>query len=792
MKKIVSIAVLAFAGTPLSPVLQVMADGNSVVSVPLLHETVLNDTSKVIDLDEVVVVSQPKDNVLLRRQPLGSTVFSDKDMQRLGVHGLSRLSYYVPSFVVPSYGARYTSSIYVRGLGSRSGDPAMGVYFDNIPLVNKSTYNRHFYMLDRVDVLRGPQGTLYGMNTEGGIVRMYSKNPMKYQGTDISATVGTGLEVTTEVAHYHRPSDNFAFSTAAFYSGLRGFFENTNLGEPADLSNEAGGRMRFVFTPNQRLTLDLTSDYQYVNQNAFAYGEYDNITGDFSDPSTTFMNGYRRQMVNAGLNISYEMPDLLLSSVTGYQYLNDFMQMDQDYLPEDYMRLEQRQKLNVLTQEVTLRSHNTKRWKHTSGVFFSYQWLKTKAPVYFGDEMNKQILSFMGMPPAISSAMSLTDNYVPGSFDTPQFNIGVYHESNVNITDRIMVTMGLRYDYQDVRIAYDSYSNFRLSFNMPPRPAVNSRFCSVLNGNSSENFSQLLPKFALTYRIDGQGSNVYAVVSKGFRSGGYNLQMFSDIFRSEQSSLGMKLMQLMQGDMTIEHGAEDYENINRTITYKPEVSWNYELGTHLNLFNGKVHADASVYYMRISNQQLSVMAGDYGYGRMMVNAGKSCSYGLEIGLRGKAAHDKLTWSATYSYTHSTFTQYTDSVKSTDGSGYELKDYKGKYVPFVPRHTFSAVADYRFDLSRDGLVKSLTVGADVAGNGETFWDVDNQYTQKLYALLGAHVVCDFGSVQLNLWGRNITNTRYNTFLINSSVDGTTRSFAQRGNPVQVGVDINIHF
>ena len=301
-------------------------------------------------------------------------------------------------FVVPDYGARYTSSIYVRGLGSRSGDPAMGVYFDNIPLVNKSTYNRHIYMLDRIDVLRGPQGTLYGMNTEGGIVRMYSKNPMNYQGTDVAASMASGLGVTTEVAHYHRPSDEFAFSATAFYSGQRGFFDNANLGEDADLSNEAGGRMRFVFMPDSRLTFDLTSDYQYVNQNAFAYGMYDEETGGWAEPSTTFMNGYRRQMLNMGLNVSYRHDGFLLSLATGYQFLDDLMQMDQDYLPDDYMRLEQAQKLNVITQEATLRSLRRGRWQHASGVFFSYQWLHTDAPVSFGDAMNSMILSSMGMP----------------------------------------------------------------------------------------------------------------------------------------------------------------------------------------------------------------------------------------------------------------------------------------------------------------------------------------------------------------------------------------------------------
>lgn len=749
----------------------------------------IGDSSRVIDLDEVIVVSQPKESFRLRRQPVGSTVFTEKEMQGLALGSLSRLSYYVPSFAVPSYGARYTSSIYVRGIGSRAGDPAVGMYFDNIPLVNKSTYNRHFYMLDRVDVLRGPQGTLYGINAEGGLVRMYSKNPMNYQGTDFSVGIGSGLYSNAEVAHYHRPSERFAFSAAAFYTGQRGFFDNANLDGHADLSNEAGGRMRFVLTPSARLTFDLTSDYQYVNQNAFAYGEYNSSTGAFSDPSTTFMNGYRRQMFNAGLNASYKGGGFLLSSATGYQFLDDLMQMDQDYLPADYMRLEQRQKLNVITQELTMRNLGGRRWHHTSGLFFSYQWLKTEAPVYFGQAMNDLIVSSMGMPPVVASAMTISDNYVPGSFSTPQLNFGVYHESALDIADKLMLTLGLRYDHQRVEIDYDSYSHFLLGFNMPPRPAVSSHFRSVLRGGSSESFDQLLPKVALTYRFGDSGSNVYAVVSKGFRAGGYNLQMFSDVFRSEQSSLGTELMGLMQGDMTISHDAADYENVNRTITYKPEESWNYELGAHLNLFGGKVHADLSAYYMRIDNQQLSVMAGNYGYGRMMINAGKSHSCGVELALRGQALADRLSWAATYSYTRSTFREYSDSVDGGDGR--VLRDYGGNYVPFVPMHTFSFVADYRIDISRTAFLRSLTVGADVAGNGRTYWDADNSQSQKLYALLGAHVAFDFGAVTLNVWGRNLTDTKYNTFLVNSSVDGTERSFAQRGTPLQAGVDFRVH-
>lgn len=755
----------------------------------------LKDTSRVVDLDEVIIVSQPKENARLRRQPVASTVFTTNELRSINANDLSGLSLYVPSFVVPSYGSRYTSSMYVRGIGSRSGDPSVGLYYDDVPLVSKATYNRHYYQLDRIDVLRGPQGSLYGINSEAGLVRMYSKNPMNYQGTDIHLGIGTGLYSNAEIAKFHRPSDKFAFSVAGFYSGLGGFFDNANLSEKADLTNEAGGRMRFIWTPTRKFTFDLTTDYQYTNQNAFAYGEYNNETGDWNDPSTTTMNGYRRQLVTTGLRISYTFDRLLLSSTTSHQYLNDLMLMDQDYLPQDFMQLEQRQRMNALTEEISLKSRGDGYWKHVSGLFLSKQWLHTTAPVNFGDDMNRMIVKNMGMPSFIADMITLSDNAVPGDFKTPQLNLGVYHESNFTLVDRLVFTLGLRYDYQRVSIDYDSNARFLLAFKGTIQGApmdTKHYYRSAFVGSAKEDYHQLLPKFALTYNFD-DGNNVYATVSKGFRAGGYNLQMFSDIFKTEQSSLGQQLMALMKNDYEVRHNDQDYANVNNTITYKPETSWNYEAGTHLNLFVNTLHADLSVFYMQIRDQQLSVMAGNYGYGRMMINAGRTASYGAELALRGSLAADHLTWAASYGFTHSTFRDYTDSVMISSGEGRkkEERNYRGNRVPFVPRHTFSVLADYRFDLPGDCVLHSITLGANVAGNGDTYWDTDNLYRQKLYAVVGAHVLLDFGKVGVNLWGRNLTNTHYNTFLVNSSVDGTDRSFSQRGNPIQVGLDVSLH-
>ena len=736
------------------------------------------DTAKVYDLDEVIVVAQPKESVKLRRQPLSSSVFTDNELTSLNVRDISGLSYFVPSMSIPAYGSRLTSSTYMRGIGSRSGNPAVGVYYDNIPLVNKSSFNSHFYGIDRVDVLRGPQGTLYGMNTEGGLMRVYSKNPMNYQGTDLRLSLATGLQSDVEIAHYHRPSDKFAFSTSAFYSGQKGFFDNTYLNEHADLSNEFGGKARLVWLPADGWNIDFTTDYQYVNQNGFPYGEYDSETKHFNEPQTTLLNGYKRQMVNSGLHVTYTTPSLLFASTTSHQYLYDQMVMDQDYLPEDYLQLEQRQKMNAITQELSLRSLGGGIWNHASGVFFSKQWLKTDGPVYFGEAMNNKILTNMGMPPAMAQMLTISDNYVPGTFRTPQWNVGVYHESHIKLFDRLTLTLGLRYDYQKVSIDYATQSMFTLTgkgtMMMPGQGGqmiqipvdFTSKFVSRLENQTDKGYSELLPKFGLTLDL-GSGSNLYAVVSKGFRAGGYNIQMFSDIFSNEQREIGKGFAAMAKGDMTVEHTAEDYAKVEETITYKPETSWNYELGTHLNLFGGKLHADAAVYYMRVRDLQLSVMAGDYGYGRQMINAGRSSSCGLELSLRGTALDNRFTWAATYGYTHC-----------------QLLDYEDNQVPFIPTHTFSAMTDYR--------IGKFTFGLNVAGNGPTYWDVDNEYRQKLYATLGAHAMVDFGCIKLNVWGRNLTDTKYNTMLVNSSIDGTKRSFAQQGNPLQVGADLIMHF
>ena len=782
--------------------------------LPLSAETspAVADSSRVYDLDEVVVVSQAKEFYRLRQQPLSSTVLSGDNLFSLSLRDIREVSDFVPSFVMPNYGSRFTSSIYVRGIGSRVNSPSMGVYVDDMPLMNKSAFNSHLYQMERVDILRGPQGTLYGLNTEGGMIRMYSKNPFSYQGTDVSLGIGTGFYRNVEVAHYRKLKDQLAFSLAAFYDGQKGFYRNSLTDDPADNMDEAGARLRLMYQPTQRLSFNFIADYQFVKQKAYPYFTVDQTTGQRFDPNQDHQGNYKRNMLNVGLGIKYQGRGFELHSNTSWQFLRDYLLMDNDYSDIDFVVVDQSQLSNVLTQEFSVKSNNKSIWHWTTGVFGSYQWLKTVAPNTFGDyfsnmmgqqiggmiyqQMLKSMAERMGEQAAAAAieraggvhvGMSL---FVPCNFHTPQANLGIFHESNIDITDHLTATLGLRYDVTQSKIHYVTSGESSLNFNIMGA-AANANVVTLYDRDEKATFSQLLPKFGLTYRFN-DGSNIYATVTKGYRAGGFNVQMFGDIIQSDvQRSLQPVMMQAMQThqdvDVVVEHTDEEYAQLLEGVKFKPEESWNYELGTHLNLFGHTLQADLSAFYMQIRNQQLSVFTAEYGFGRRMVNAGKSYSCGLEAALRGSLLDDHLTWNASYGYTHAAFKEYETAVKAGSNDKISYKDNK---VPFIPAHTYAAAVDYRFDIDAPAL-KSITIGANMNGQGRLYWDEANLNKRDGYVLFGAHVCADLGLCKINLWTRNIGDAKYQTFAFTSKATGQEKFFAQYGNPFQLGVDINFH-
>lgn len=764
--------------------------------------TLPGDTTKVIDIEEVVVIATPKENSRLRQQPVSATSLSQEDMRNNAVTSVKSLSALVPNLFIPDYGSKLTTSVYIRGIGSRINTPAIGLYVDNIPFIDKSAFDFNYADVERIDVMRGPQGTLYGRNTMGGLIRVFTKSPFTYQGTDLRLSAATYNNYQASLTHYHRISTQFAFSAGAFYSHKGGFFKNDFNGKRIDTDNEFGGRIRAIWLPTENLKLDFTVNYEYTNQGGYPYeytgrtdGETEDRAGYIGSISYNNDCGYRRNLVNSGVNLEYQGRNFTLSSATGFQYLYDRMDLDQDFTERDIYTIMQKQNSKTLSEEIVMKSKPGSRWQWTTGVSGFYQWLDTDAPVTFRQDGVKTMIEdnansmFPSGNPA-APTMHLTVNNstlpVPGRFETPVLNGAVYHQSTLNdlFVDGLSLTVGLRLDYEKIKMHYDSGTDmdFDFLFGMGPMHITSENLHAISSfiGEESADYTQLLPKFALEYAWNPQ-NNVYASVTKGYRSGGYNIQMFSDLI---QGSLRNAMIDALAADPNFKRFASMLENfktgsasIREATLYKPEYSWNYEIGTHLTLFGGKLQADLAAFYMDTRDQQISRFA-DSGLGRITVNAGKSRSIGAEASLRSQIT-DALSLYGSYGYTYATFTDYTLS---------DTEDYNGNYVPFVPKHTFTAGGQYVFRLRKGAWLDNITVNANYRAAGRIYWTEQNNASQPLYGILNGRVSLNKGNGQVGFWINNALNKDYQAFYFETM----NRGFAQQGRPLQFGIDLKCRF
>lgn len=793
------------------------------------------DTTRVIDIEEVIVIATPKENNRLRQQPLSATSFSQGDMRNNSVTSVKSLSGLVPNLFIPDYGSKLTTSVYVRGIGSRINTPAVGLYVDNIPFIDKSAFDFNYSDIERIDVLRGPQGTLYGRNTMGGLIRVFTKSPFSYQGTDISLGAATYNNYKASVNHYHRISDKFAFSAGAFYEHEGGFFENvTRNNEKIDKGDEVGGRMRAIWLPRDNLKLDFTVNYEYSNQGGYPYQltslsetdiYYQDLKGDLCKVAYNNECGYMRHLLNGGLNLEHQADNFILSSVTGFQYLKDEMNLDQDFTRKNVYTMSQRQNSKTISEEIVLKSKPGRRWQWTTGVSGFYQWLDTEGPVTFHEDgvnwlnntINSNANKYMPeipMGPTMSMKMVFSDVIngntlnIPGYFKTPVFNTAIFHQSTFNDlfgAEGLSFTVGLRMDYENLKMNYNSGVNYTHTYSLSGD--MGSRKITMIpetefsqnvkyEGDLGHDYIQLLPKFAIQYDFNNN-NNIYATVSKGYRSGGYNIQMFSDILQNDMKSnnmsdvakktietldkmpAGMISEEMKQKIIGMMNGmAQKVEtDVKSTTLYKPEYSWNYEIGSHMTMFDGRLQADVAAFYMDTHDQQISRFAAS-GLGRITVNAGKSRSIGGELALKAQIT-DAFSLNGNYGYTHATFTDYVVS---------DEVNYNGNYVPFVPQHTFNIGGQYIFRMKSGAWLDNIMLNANYKGAGRVYWTEQNNAYQNLYGTLNGRISLNKGNGQIGIWINNALNTKYQAFYFESM----NRGFAQMGRPIQIGVDLRCRF
>ncbi len=777
------------------------------------------DTTKIIDIEEIVVVASPKENTKLRQQASSVSLLSQLEIQNHQVNSLKNITSLIPNFFMPDYGSRLTSAIYIRGIGSRINTPAVGLYVDNIPYLDKSAFDFNFFDIERIDVLRGPQGTLYGRNTMGGLIKVHTKNPFRHQGTDVklSAANANG-SYGASLTHYHRISNQFAFSAGGFYNSANGFFTNEYLHKKADAQKSGGGRLRAIWLPSDNFKIDTSIGYEYSDEGGYAYGATDKETGKTGAIQSNTGGTYRRSLFHTGIQMEYQASPFIISSVTGYQNLSDRMLMDQDFSPASVYVLEQKQQLNTYSEELSLKSHAGQDWQWVTGTFFSYQHLNTQSPVHFQQAgmtmLDKMINSYLPndklTPMGMNMSVQLHSESLPidTRFGTPSLSMALFHQSTFNnlILKGLSLTVGLRIEHEHMSMRYLSQSQlpYDFIFSSPRMPIelkdLNAQ--SSLKGKIKNHYTELLPKFALKYDFN-PNNNLYVSISRGFRSGGYNLQMFSDLTRNDLSNVMMKqvkegchnkldhyatmgmpsqIVEMIRGYLEHIPLSDKEMNIEASTVYQPEYSWNYELGSHLTLWKGKLQANIATFYMDTRDQQIAKFV-DSGLGRIMVNAGRSRSYGVEGSILASVTRN-LQFNATYGYTRATFKDYDGGEDSEEN----VIDYSGNYVPFVPRHTMNIGGSYTFFFAKEQWIRQLLIHADYTGTGEIYWTEANNAKQGFYGLYSGRISAQMPNLQIDLWARNLLNKSYQTFYFESIGTG----FAQLSKPRQFGIDIRINF
>ncbi len=777
--------------------------------------------NRTYSLENVVVISNPKWESRLLEFPGSISYLNTNSIGDLNIHSVKDISTVVPNLFIPDYGSKLISSAYIRGIGSRINSPAVGLSVNNIPYLDKSAFDFDFIDIANIEVLKGPQGTLYGRNTMAGLVNVRTLSPLEKQGSKVRLSFGNhnlwGIAATTS----QKITNDLAFSLNARYRQDDGYFTNIYNNSNCGSTQSGGARLQVDWRISRRWKLSVSADYEGSDQQGYPYTHYDRATSTVGDINYNDEASYRRDMLTSGISAQYFHDSFIFTSTTGYQYLNDDLRLDQDFTPLSIFTLRQQQRMHAISQELAFKSHKGGKWDWVGGLFGFYQHTRTHGPVDFRQEgldllvtqqTNDQLAALQNNPamanmPDITVSVDNSNLFIDGIYKTPTYGVAAFGQATLNdlFTQGLSATLGLRVDYERAEIYHHTHTtapltgNAHVTINAGGRPMeITQPFTLPLgiDGKEAMNTVELSPKIEIKY-ASGKNAFAYASVTRGYRSGGYNFQMFSNIIQSQiRTGMMSELMKNMGnmgggggrptairnsgmgGGSSMGMPSTEPIDINEAISYKPEHSWNYEIGGRMPLVDRYLFGDLSLFYIDCRDQQVAAISG---YGRVTKNSGRTASYGLEAALRATPTNHLLL-SASYGFTRATFLEYNDGEHN----------YKGNSVPFAPAHTLALSGAYSLPVDDE---TDVTFALQYLGQGKIYWTEANDAYQNFYGLLNASITFAGKVAEMKLWGKNLTNTRYQAFYfetMNAENLASPNSFIQQGRPITFGVDITFKF
>lgn len=654
-------------------------------------------------LDNIVVTAQKKEEQL-QKVPFSISALTSKEVKEYRLWNAKDLTAIVPNLYSANSGdERNVASI--RGIGTTSYDPAVATYIDGVNQFTLDTYTSQLMDVERIEVLRGPQGTLYGRNAMGGVINIITKQPADVTSAFAEINVGNYNQQRYE-AGFRAPlvKGKLYLGVAGMYNKRDGYYTNTYLNKSFDKQNTYAGNYYLKYKPADKWMISLNLKHQ-ANRNDGAFTLSGSVDEAFENPYKIQQNAKGRMTDNtlfSSLGVVYSGNTFNFSSHTAYQsnlryYQNpvdgDFSPLDAVTIINDYGK--PWNKVKTWTQEFKLNSNTTSPLQWTVGTYMFADDRPNKQATHYGEDAG-----LLGVPDVNFSTINTTTAKSKG--------IAFYGQATYTIVENLDVTAGLRYDYEHKQ--YNLMGEYQKDGDAP--------ITTLADTSAAIQYGAFSPKIGLSYKI-AAGSNLYATYSRGFRTGGMT-QLSAD---PSQPPL--------------------YE-------YDPEYSNNVELGIKNSFFNEKLHANLAVFLTNITGVQVPTLVLPDAI-TIIRNAGKLQSKGIELEVSAAPAKGlQINYNLGY-----TDASYTNLKLSQNGASVDLD---GKKQIFTPDVTSMLSVQYGYNLGTKQHLK-LVVRGEWIYLGKQYFDLSNNIAQNPYSLLNTRFGISSKYVDLMFWGRNLGGKKY---------------------------------
>ena len=607
---------------------------------------------------EEVVVTATRQARLLSTVPISASAFSRKNMDDQGVNQIDDIALMTPG-VTFTRGNSGTTQIAIRGISSDSGASTTGVYIDDTPVQSRvigfssTTIFPNVFDLERIEILRGPQGTLFGAGSEGGTVRFITPQPSLTEYTDYTrgelgfteygdpsfeARAALGGPVVENAVGFRL---SLSYRRDGGYTDRVDRFSDDLIAQDDDWQNSYNARLALALQPIDRLLITPSLYYQYIYINdSQTYWEY------LSNPSQgQFNNGapvtapFLAISYLPALNINYATDSFTITSNTSFYEQdnrnnrdlsalipNDLgveispthpVPGDPNYASQDLFITSQK----AFTQEIRMQSSKLdSRFTWVGGLFYQHEHQSSDqyvpdTPASFNQlveaalgESTQQVFG-MGLADGVYSYRSLI-----GSLDT---QLAAFGEVNLKAVGDLTLTTGLRVEHSTFSFSNRSDGPFNGGL-------------TFVNGTESE--TPVIPKYGLSYQINPENL-VYATAAKGFRTGGANAAIPARC-DADLAELGY---------------------VTAPDSYKSDSVWSYEIGSKNRLFDSRVRLESSIFDIKWRGIQEQVTLGTGCGLNFVANLGKATSWGFDF--QGEfLATDRLSAALAVGYTHAAFDQ----------------------------------------------------------------------------------------------------------------------------------------